>query len=137
VTAPPERPWGFVPIAVFFFFGAVMGTLAAVTLLWPGTALDRAWRLNPTAHDSLVPLGRMIGVPFLILALALLLAAFGWLGRRRWGWLLGTTIIAVNLIGDLIHVLTGEWVKGGVGVIIAGLLLIYLTRRGVRGYFHA
>ena len=48
---------------------------------------------------------------------------------------LGTTIIAINAAGDLVNLLLGEHLKGAVGVAIAGLLLIYLIRPGVRNYF--
>jgi len=48
---------------------------------------------------------------------------------------LGTTIIAINAAGDLVNLATGERLKGAVGVAIAGPLLIYMTRSGVRKYF--
>ena len=62
-------------------------------------------------------------------------AAVGWFRRRRWGWILGTSIIAVNALGDLVNLAIGEHLKGTVGVIIAGLLLVYMTRPRVRNYF--
>ncbi len=129
-----RRPAGFLPLGIFFFFGSVMATYAAVTLLKPGTFLDRAWQLNPAAHTQLSTLGRMLGLPFLVLAAALLLAGVGWFKRRRWGWLLGTAIIALSLAGDLIHLSMGDS-KSAVGVVIAGLLLVYMTRRATRRYF--
>jgi hypothetical protein len=136
ILAHPDaaRPSGFLPLGIFFFFGSVMATYAAVTLLEPGTFLDRAWQLNPTGHAELSSLGRAIGIPFLLLAAALLAAGIGWFRRRRWGWILGTTIIAVNLTGDAIHLLTGD-LKSLVGIPIAGLLLFYMTRNRVRNYF--
>jgi hypothetical protein len=63
------------------------------------------------------------------------LAAVGWFRRKRWGWMLGVTIIAINATGDLINGVMGEWLKGAFGVVIAGLLLIYMTRSEVRKYF--
>jgi hypothetical protein len=129
------RPAGFVALGVFFFSGSVMATYAAVTLLKPGTFLDRGWVLNPSAHVQLISLGRIAGFGFIVLALALLLAGLGWLRRHYWGWMLGTSVIAVNLLGDLVNSARGEWRKGGVGVVIAGLLLVYMTRPGVRNYF--
>ena len=44
------KPRGFTAIGVFLFFGAVMASLAATTLLWRGTVLDRLWTFNPTAY---------------------------------------------------------------------------------------
>ncbi len=128
------RPAGFIPLGIFFFFGSVMATYAAVTLLKPGTFLDRAWDLNRAGHAGLSSMGRAIGIPFLILAAALFLAGMGWFQRKHWGWFLGTGIIASNLLADLIHLLLGDW-KSLVGVVIAGLLLFYMTRNRVRTYF--
>jgi hypothetical protein len=48
---------------------------------------------------------------------------------------LGVTIIAINAAGDLVNLVIGEHTKGAVGVVIAGLLLIYMTRSRVRAYF--
>lgn len=131
-----HRPRGFIPIGVFFCFGAIMAAYAAVTLLKPGTFLDALWVLNRTGHERLAALGRIAGLPFVILSLSLCSAASGWFLRRQWGWVLGVTIIAVNMAGDLGQLVFGERMKGIVGVAIASLLLIYMTQAKVRNYFH-
>ncbi len=123
------------PIGVFLVFGATMAAYAAVTLLKPGTFLDALWALNRQAHEQLVWLGRIAALPFGVLSVALGCAAVGWFRRRHWGWVLGTSIIAINAVGDLVNLAIGEHLKGAVGVVIAGLLLIYMTRPGVRNYF--
>jgi hypothetical protein len=130
-----NRPRGFLAIGAFFAFGAAMAAYAAVTLLKPGTFLDALWALNKRGHAGLVLLGR--GALFLFAFLSVLfgLAAAGWFRRKYWGWMLGVTIIAINATGDLINSLMGEWLKGAVGVAVAGLLLVYLTRARVRNYF--
>jgi hypothetical protein len=129
----PNRPRGFVAIGVFFAFGATMAAYAAVTLLRPGTILDALWALNKRGHAGLVLLGRSAVLLFAVLSVLLGLAAVGWFRRKYWGWMLGVTIIAINATGDLINAVMGEWLKGAVGVVIAGLLLIYMTR--VKSYF--
>jgi hypothetical protein len=63
-------------MGIFLFFGASMASLAATTLLWRGTLLDRLWTLNPTAYKQLAPLGRIVGIFFLLLGAALI-------GRNR------------------------------------------------------
>jgi hypothetical protein len=112
-----------------------MAAFAAVTLFHPGTVLDRAWNLNRPAYIALAAIGRMVAVPFAVLSIVLFLAALGWFRHQYWGWLLGTTVIATNLAADFIHALLGDWLRSGVGIIIAGLLLFYLTRPAVRTYF--
>jgi hypothetical protein len=129
------RPAGFLPIGFFFFFGSLMATYAAITLAIPGTILDRAWVLNPIAYAQLAPLGRVVAVPFAVLAATLFAAGVGWFRRRHWGWILGVSLIAMNMIGDLVNIFRGELLKGMVGVGVAGLLLVYMTR--VRHYFRA
>ena len=129
------RPRGFLAIGVFFVFGAAMAGYAAIALLLPGTALDALWALNKKAHAELVPVGGIAGAMFVVLSGALAGAAVGWFRRRAWGWWLGVIIIAINAVGDLGNLARGEVVKGAVGVAIAGVLLVYMTRPRVRGYF--
>ena len=66
------KPRGFTAVGVFLFFGAVMATLAETTLLRRGTPLDRLWALNPTAYNQLAPLGGIVVIFFLALAVTLI-----------------------------------------------------------------
>ncbi len=113
-----------------------MAAYAAATLLKPRTVLDRLWVLNKPGHAQLASLGKGVALGFVVLSALLCAAAVGWFRRRYWGWVLGATIIAINAAGDLINVARGEWLKGAVGVAIAGLLLFYVTRSGVRDHFN-
>jgi len=126
---------GFKAIGCFWFFGAAMASLARITLLWRGTVLDRAWALNPQAYATLAPLGKLIGVPFLLLAVALLIAGVGWFRHRFWGWQLAVVILATQVLGDLFNAVTGHLMSGAAGVLIAGALLLYLLRPDVRSAF--
>jgi hypothetical protein len=126
---------GFTAMGVFLFFGAVMASLAATTLLWPGTVLDRAWTLNPTAYKELAPLGRKVGILFLLLAVTLITAGIGWFRRHLWGWRLAVIIIATQVLGDVVNCARGDWLRGGTGVIIAGALLLFLLQPRMRATF--
>ena len=129
------KPSGFAAVGVFLFFGATVASLAAITLLWRGTYLDPIWSLNPTAYRQLAPLGRDVGVPFLLLGLALAAAGIGWFRRRLWGWRLTVAIIAIQIVGDVMNCIRGDWLHGGIGVVIAGALLLFLFRPIVKGTF--
>jgi hypothetical protein len=112
-----------------------MAALAGITLIWPATPLGGLWALNPDAYAELAPLGRSIGLPFLVLSLTLAMAATGWFRRTSWGWQLATAIIALQIAGNLITLARGEVWKGTVGALLAGALLFYLLRPPVRAAF--
>jgi hypothetical protein len=122
-------------VGVFLFFGATMALLAGTTLVWPGTVLDRIWFLNAPAYGQLGPLGKAVGIPFLILSGALAASERGWFARRLWGWALAVVIIVTQVLGELVGLFMGHFVGGGVGVSIAAALLFYLFRPGVRAAF--
>jgi hypothetical protein len=112
-----------------------MAFLAGTTLVWPGTALDHAWALNPRAHRELAPLGRMIGIPFLLLGATLLAAAVGWFRHALWGWRLAVALIAAQVIGNIVNLFLGHIAEGATGFIIATALLAYLMLPRVRIVF--
>ena len=114
-----------------------MASLAGATLAFPGTTLDRVWRLNPAAYAQLAPLGAPVGIVFFLLALVLTVAATGWWRRRRWGWVLAVIIISIQLFGDFVNLLRGDLLRGAAGVVLAGALLLYMTRPRVRAAFWA
>jgi hypothetical protein len=131
---PPKS--AFVAIGIFFFFGMAMAALAGTTLLWPGTDIDRIWLLNPRAHSQLASLGPRIGLAFLLLALALGATAIGWFQKKRWGWQLAVCIIAIQVLGDLVNVMRGDYIRGVPGILIAGALLAYLCCSAMKELFH-
>ena len=112
-----------------------MATLAAITLLWPGTTLDRVWRLNPAAYAQLAPKGHIFGPLFVLLTILLLFAAIGWFRRRLWGWRLTVAIIAIQIIGDLVNCIQGDFLRGPIGLVIATALLFYLLHPSLKRTF--
>jgi len=112
-----------------------MASLAAITLLWPGTALDRVWALNPMAYKQLAPMGVLVGILFLLLGAALITAGIGWFRRRLWGWKLAVAIIAIQALGDVVNCVRGDWLHGGTGIIIAGALLLFLLQPRIKATF--
>lgn len=134
-AATNPRPRGWLAIGVFLLWGATMATFAGMTLIFPGTFLDRAWVINPTGHAGLTALGRWVGFMFPVLGFTLAAAGIGWLKRRRWAWMLAVVLIAGNAVGDLVRLASGAWVEGAVGVLLAGALVIYMTRPAMRYFF--
>jgi len=126
---------GIIAVGIFLFFGAIMACLAGTTLVWRGTILDRMWAINAPAYRRLAPFGKIVGMPFLLLGATLVVAGTGWFGHRIWGWRLAVAIIATQALGDLVNAFMGDLVRGGVGFVIAGALLLYLLRPQVRCAF--
>src|SRR5437868_10894686 len=124
-------------VGMFLIFGIIMAGVAGTSLLLPGTSLDRIWQLNPNTRLQLVPIASIVGPGFLLLAAALAIAAVGWFRHRFWGWVLTVGIIGTQLIGDVVNLARGDYLRGAVGVIIASLLLFYLFRPMVRDIFSA
>jgi hypothetical protein len=131
----PKPSTGFTAIGIFLFFGALMASLAGTSLVWRGTFLDPMWTLNPSAYQHLAPLGKTVGIPFLLLGAILALAGVLWFRRNLWGWRLAVAVMATQLLGDLLSALRGDLVRGLVGFAIASLLLFYLLRPNVRAAF--
>jgi len=130
-----SEPRGFSAVGVFLCFGATMAAFAAFTLLRPGTVLDEAWKLNPTAHAQLAPLGIPVGLGFLLLVMVLAVAAVGWFRHRLWGWILTVVVLGTQVAGDALNLFRGDLFRGVAGVLIAGLLLLYLLTPRVRACF--
>ena len=126
---------GIVAVGIFLFFGASMVTLAGTTLVWRGTILDRLWTIHAPAYRQLAPFGKTVGIPFLLLGATLAVAGTGWFLRRLWGWRRAVAIIATQVLGDLVNAFMSDLVRGVVGFIIAGALLVYLLRPQVRDAF--
>src|SRR6266852_1745574 len=100
MQVPTKSPRGINAVGIFLFYGSIMATLAGITLLWPGTVLDRMWVLNASAYKRLAPFGVTVGIPFLLLGATLMIAGAGWFIRRSWGWWLAVAIITTQVLGD-------------------------------------
>ncbi len=126
---------GVTAMGIFLLFGATMASLAGATLTWRGTILDRMWVINAPAYGRLAPFGKTVGIPLLLLGATMAVAGTAWFKRRLWAWRLAVAIIATQVLGDLVNAFMGDLLRGGVGFVIAGLLLVYLLRPDVRAAF--
>ena len=122
-------------MGIFLFLGATMASLAGVTLIWRGTILDRMWAINVPAYRRLAPFGKTVGIALLLLGATMAVAGTAWFKRRVWGWRLAVAIIATEVLGNIVNAFMGDVVRGGVGFVISGALLVYLLRPEVRAVF--
>jgi hypothetical protein len=127
--SPRSRPFGLTALSGFFVFGATMSGLTCVLLLFPGTALDRVWRLNPEAQQALRQIGGWAILLTAIVCASCALAARGLWIRAPWGRWLALGILTVNLIGDLGNAFFRGDLRTLIGLPIGGALIVYLLRR--------
>src|SRR5262245_66658149 len=125
-VAPTQRsrchPW----FAAFFAFGATMCALTVTLLLFPGSALDSLWRLNPDARLAFESLGYWSLVLMLAVGTACFFAAIGLWRTKPWGTWLALIILSINMLGDLTSVFVRHDYRGLIGVPVAGTMIFFL-----------
>jgi hypothetical protein len=126
MTSAPTKTHRF--LALFFAFGASMCTLTIALLLFPGTALDSLWRLNPDAHAAFQSIGNWSTAIMLVVGTACLFAAIGLWRGAFWGARAAIIILVVNMIGDLSNALLNYDFRTLIGLPIAAAMIVYLAR---------
>jgi uncharacterized membrane protein (UPF0136 family) len=129
------RPQGLVVVAAFLYAGAGIALLIATVLLGPRSWLDELWRLNESARAPFVAMGKASIILLVAVGALTFVAARGLLRGRQWAWRLATAIFAINVAGDVVRMVMGDYLKGGAGLLVGGGFLIYLLRRKVRAYY--
>jgi hypothetical protein len=115
-------------LAAFFAFGATMCALTVALLLFPGTALDSLWRLNPDAHAAFHTIGTGAVALTLAVGIACGFAAIGLWRGAFWGRQIAIFILVVNVIGDLGNVVLRHDYRAFIGVPIAVAMIFWLIR---------
>ena len=133
----PERPIGLVVLVLFFAFGTLMSTVAAVALAVPGEWSELLWRLNPPARVGLEGLGGWAVLLLFLVAAACAGAATGLWRGEWWGHRLAVAILSVNLVADLSNALLRGDRRTLLGLPIGGAMLAYLLSRRIRARFRA
>lgn len=123
------RPLGITLLALFFACGGCAAGLTLVLLLFPGTALDAFWRLNPRARAGFLQMAAwaLLLMPAVLVGCAG--AAFGLWKRARWGLWTAVAILTLNLAGDIANALLAHDFRTLIGVPIGGCMLVYLLAK--------
>jgi hypothetical protein len=136
VPAPSTQTRSFLTaVGILLVFGTFSALLFGVAEIWPDALFDLNQKLHPPAQINLVPLGKTAGILLLVLAGARGLSAVGWFRRRRWGWLLTTVVIGIQIPKNIMNAISGNLAQGLLGAIVAATLLYYLLRSEVRSAF--
>src|SRR5215468_11044877 len=107
-----------------------MCALTVGLLLFPGSALDSLWRLNPDARLAFQSLGGWSVVLMLSVGTACLFAAIGLWRAKPWGMWLALIILSINMLGDLTNVFVRHDYRGAIGVSVAGAMIFFLLACG-------
>ncbi len=131
-----RRPIALAIVAAFLWVATGIAVIVGISLLFPGTPLDRMWVLNRPAYAAFQSMGRLSGIFLLLLGSVTAAGARGLLQRRRWAWWLVIGIFVVNGIGDLVGLfVTRDVIRSGSGALVAAAFLSCLMTHEVRRYF--
>lgn len=106
-----------------------------MALTWPGSKLELVWQLYPARRSLLMPYHMWLGPSFLALAIVMVSASIGCFRHRVWGRWLAVAIFLFNGLSDVGQIFLGNFLVGGIGVVVAGTILLYLSRPHVRVIF--
>lgn len=120
-------------VATFLWLAAGIAFAVGVSLQFPGTVLDRMWRLNPPAYATFHPAARLAGGALFALSLAVGATAGGFSRCRPWAWWAAAAIFATSAAGDLCSLAAGGGLFRTIsGAAISTAFLLLLFRRDVR-----
>jgi len=132
--SPPRLPLAIKMLSAFFVFGCLASTITVAALLFPQSALDSVWRLNPEAKTGFAQAGRPLGVVLMTsVATACCLAAFGLARGRKWGRTLALGILVLNLLGDCAGAFIRRDARMLIGLPVGAALIFYLVRTPIGG----
>lgn len=132
---PKTRPLVVTFLIILFVIGTVASLVSAISLSFPSSFLEVLWRLNPHAREGFALMGNWSIVLMSVVCLACFLTAIGLWRGLRWGYWLAVTMLTINLIGDVINVVTGTEYRAIAGIPIVFVLLVFLIRKRTREYF--
>lgn len=120
------HPW----LAGCFAFGAMMCALTLALLLFPGSAFDSVWRLNPEARLAFRSLENWSFLLMLSVGIACLFAAIGLWRGTVWGTRVAFTILSINIIGDIVNALFRHHYRALIGLPVGAAIIFFLVRSG-------
>jgi uncharacterized membrane protein len=97
-------------------------------LLFPGSALDSLWRLNPGARVAFQSFGAWSFVLMAATGIACLFAAIGLWRSAVWGTRLALIILSINVLGDLLNALLRHDYRALIGLPIGAAMIFFLVR---------
>jgi hypothetical protein len=123
------RTVGRILLVIFFAAGAFISLVVMLALVFPGSDLESVWRLKPEAQTQFQTIGRGASAALMaIVATGCGFAAVGLARNTEWGRRLAIGILTINLIGDSLNALFMRDAKTLIGLLIGGLMILFLVR---------
>jgi Fe2+ transport system protein B len=129
------RPFGITALTMLFVIGVAASFISVLSLTFPGSFLEPIWRLNPQAREGFDRAGPWAILLMSLVCVACICTAIGLWRGLGWGYWLAVGMLIINLLGDIINVVTGAEPRVIVGIPIVLLILAYLRRRRTRDFF--
>jgi hypothetical protein len=135
-----ERPAGITLIVAIYFI------LGGLSLVWSGLVFG--WGGLSSLFGSLfgteqvLAYGKTVawsGFLGLISAVVQIVVAFGLLGMKKWAWNLALIAIALTVLEGIVGMINGgvfAIMCGSIGLILPGIMLVYLLRPNTRRAFN-
>lgn len=133
--AKRNRPIGVTALSIFFMTATAITVVAAISLLLPNGFLEPIWRLNPRGRAGLGAIGAWAVVLFVVVGCACAVAAIGLWRGARWGYVAAIIVLSINLLADIINVVSRIEPRAAIGIPIVILILAYMTSQRVRHFF--
>lgn len=138
MTTQQQRPTGITILAVLAFIGGILGICGGLSGIVGGSFFGglaaSAGAGNATALGGMLVVYSIIA---LIFAVADLVFGFGAWTLKPWAWMLGMVLFGLNIVFQLVAVLSGWSTLGGViiSIVIAGVIIYYLLTPDVKKAF--
>lgn len=136
-SAKNTRPLGVTALSIFFVIATAITLIASISLLFPGGFLEPLWRLNPRGRAGLGAIGVWAIILFVFIGSACALAAIGLWRGDRWAYAMAIVVLSMNLLGDIVNVVSGSESRAAIGIPIVILILAYLLTQSVRDFFQS
>ena len=134
-TPQQSRPTGVTILAVLVFLVALsllvggLGTIVGVGVLGLVGIFDSP-NISIFLPSLTIPFVGLIGIVLTILGLVGFLLAWGLWTGKSWAWIVAIIFAIIGIISNLVTLPAGV-----VGLILNGLIIYYLTRPAVKGFF--
>jgi hypothetical protein len=131
-----KRPAGVTVVAVLQLAAAAIACVVSLSLLVPGTVLDRMWGLNPQVHAAFADHAMQVATILLLVGVLSAAAAVGLLRGQLWAWLLSVALFGINALGDIVSLaIARDWFQGLAGIVIDAAFLFQLLQANARRFF--